>query len=458
MGIQKQLLPLFMLLLSSNSSYSILQEDPSPSTYLNEASVYNTHAYPTYFSTINDGDKKFEPIFRNLINYEKTEISALEQLDQVGSSATSVKVVNVDDYGAKGDGRDDTEAFKKAWKVACSSSPAVVVVPQNKNYLLKPITFSGPCKSDLTMMVYGTIEASDDRADYESDRQHWLVFENIQNLIVEGGGIINGNGNIWWQNSCKVNKKLPCKSAPTALTFLECKNLLVRNLKIKDSQQIHVEFENCVTVQAFNLMITAPENSPNTDGIHVTGTQNILIKSCVIKTGDDCISIVSGSSKVQASDITCGPGHGISIGSLGAGNEEAHVSDVIVDRARLSGTTNGVRIKTWPGGSGSANNIIFQNIAMYNVTNPIIIDQNYCDEDEPCKELKSAVQVKQVMYKNIKGTSASEVAVKFDCSKSFPCFGISLQDINLVSVRGRATTSCENVKWTQIGSVSPTCP
>jgi hypothetical protein len=36
-----------------------------------------------------------------------------------------------------------------------------------------------------------------------------------------------------------------------------------------------------------------------------------------------------------------------SIGSLGAGNSTDHVSDVIVNRAILLGTTNGVRIKTW---------------------------------------------------------------------------------------------------------------
>ncbi|CAL5397625.1 unnamed protein product [Camellia sinensis] len=53
---------------------------------------------------------------------------------------------------------------------------------------------------------------------------------------------------------------------------------------------------------------------------------------------DDCISIVCGSQKVQASDITCGPGHGISFGSLGSGKSVGHVSDVVV---------NGVWIKTW---------------------------------------------------------------------------------------------------------------
>ena len=36
-----------------------------------------------------------------------------------------------------------------------------------------------------------------------------------------------------------------------------------------------------------------------------------------------------------------------SIGSLGAGNSEAEVSNIRVDRALISGTSNGVRIKTW---------------------------------------------------------------------------------------------------------------
>jgi len=36
-----------------------------------------------------------------------------------------------------------------------------------------------------------------------------------------------------------------------------------------------------------------------------------------------------------------------SIGSLGADNSEAEVSNVVVNRATLTGTTNGVRIKTW---------------------------------------------------------------------------------------------------------------
>ncbi|KAL6555402.1 Polygalacturonase 1 [Orobanche gracilis] len=270
--------------------------------------------------------------------------------------SSSETLINVLDFGAKGDGStDDTKALKEAWKEACTSSGSVnLVVPQNKSYLLKPIRFSGPCTSNITMQIGGTIIASDDRSDYSEDLKHWLIFDSVESLEVTGGGTINGNGNIWWQNSCKINKTKPCTIAPTvykdsiyALTFYGCTNLVVNNVKIENAQQMHVSFEKSTGVVASNLVVISPKNSPNTDGIHVADTRNIQISSCNIGTGDDCVSIANGSEKVEAMDITCGPGHGISIGSLGSGDSEEYVSDVVVNGAKLSGTTNGVRIKTW---------------------------------------------------------------------------------------------------------------
>jgi polygalacturonase len=70
-----------------------------------------------------------------------------------------------------------------------------------------------------------------------------------------------------------------------ALTFYKCKNLVVKNLKIQDAQQIHVSFEKCMNVQASFLTVTAPEDSPNTDGIHVSDTKGIQISNCIIGTG-----------------------------------------------------------------------------------------------------------------------------------------------------------------------------
>ncbi|KAM7509013.1 hypothetical protein LguiA_019466 [Lonicera macranthoides] len=222
--------------------------------------------------------------------------------------------------------------------------------------------------------------------------------------------------------------KIPAKS--TKLDPVT-QHLRVENLRIKDAQQMHLRFEKCTNVKASNLSVIAPETSPNTDGIHVTRTKNVKIMTSVIGTGDDCVSIVNGSRNVEIKDITCGPGHGISIGSLGKHKADHHVADIIVEGAKLLGTTNGVRIKSWQGGSGYAKNIKFQNITMQNVFNPLIIDQIYCDSKFPCPEQRSAVQIENVVYKNIKGTSASKIAIKFCCSKAFPCQGILLQDINL---------------------------
>ena len=63
--------------------------------------------------------------------------------------------------------------------------------------------------------IYGTLQASADRSAYSKDLTRWLVFENVQNLAVEGGGTIIGNGKIWWENSCKVNDDLVIMPLPT---------------------------------------------------------------------------------------------------------------------------------------------------------------------------------------------------------------------------------------------------
>ncbi|RYR01367.1 hypothetical protein Ahy_B06g080244 [Arachis hypogaea] len=352
--------------------------------------------------------------FKGLVMQSKDVVGG----DRTSSSSSSHlrKVINVNDYGACGDGGDassNTQAFEKAWQTACSSGKTILLVPKGNIYQLKPIRFSGPCKSDIQVQIEGTIEATDEASDYYSnDSKYWLVFDNVKKLLVHGGGTIDGNGKIWWQKSSS------------------------------------------------GINVTAPGDSPNTDGIHVTNSHNVQISDSVIGTGDDCISIVSGSKNILATNITCGPGHGISIGSLGKGNSEAYVSGVTVKRAQISGTTNGVRIKTWQGGSGLASYIQFKHIVMENVTNPILIDQNYCDKpNKSCPKQKSAVQISNVLYQNISGTSASDVAVKFDCSDSVPCQDIILEDINLQSFEGDkdAEALCNNVKVSYYGDVNPSC-
>ncbi|XP_020086602.1 polygalacturonase-like [Ananas comosus] len=441
MALVHKLISLYLVALFVSdliACYGNLEGDTTIGDLVGGASLCGTASYPSHFMSPFD-----------------------ERFDRVGVSQVSrSNVFNVDYYGAKGDGKtDDTKAFGKAWAHACSSSvSAVLLVPKKKSYLLKQITFSGSCKSSVTLVIKGNIEAPSKLSDWKlGDQRHWILFNGIRNLSVTGGGTINGNGKMWWLHSCKVNKSLPCKDAPTAMTFYSCKNLRVENLSVRNSPQIQVSFEKSTNVKTSNLTITAPSWSPNTDGIHVAHTQNIEITNCVIRTGDDCISIATGSQGVNIMKIICGPGHGISIGSLGARNSKAQVSNVTVDTAQLIGTQNGARIKTWQGGSGYVRAVVFKNIMMDNVENPIIIDQNYCDSSKACKIQKSAVEVSNILYENIKGTSASQFAITFNCSKSIPCHGITMQNINLVGQNKKSTISaCDNAMWTKKGNVIPT--
>ncbi|KAJ7951882.1 Pectin lyase-like superfamily protein [Quillaja saponaria] len=379
------------------------------------------------------------------------------QLPSSGSTRTrprSKRVFYIDDFGAKGNGlNDDSKAFKDAWKSACSlSGRAKVVIPSGKSFLLHPIDIAGPCQSKVTLRILGTIIAPKDPDAWAGlNPRKWLYFHGVKYLTIEGGGTINGMGQEWWARSCKTNSTNRCRKAPTAITFHRCKNLKVRKLKVVDSQKMHIAFTSCMHVVASQLQVLAPATSPNTDGIHISATKGIEVKDSIIRTGDDCVSIVSNSSHIRIRNISCGPGHGISIGSLGKSNSRSQVRDVMVDGAYLDNTDNGVRIKTWQGGRGFAAKITFQNVFMENVSNPIIIDQYYCDSKHPCKNQTSAVKVEDISFIHIRGTSATEEAVKFACSDTSPCEDLYLEDIFLISNDGgRTRSSC----WKAHGSCS----
>ncbi|TYK18164.1 copia-type polyprotein [Cucumis melo var. makuwa] len=82
--------------------------------------------------------------------------------------------------------------------------------------------------------------------------------------------------------------------------------------------------------------------------------------------------------------------------------------------------TNGVRIKTWASPiMGLASRIIFEDIVMYNVKNPIIIHQTY----DTKKKKVSNWKINDVHFKNIRETLTTIVAVLLECSELLPYEG-----------------------------------
>ncbi|XP_022155237.1 polygalacturonase At1g48100-like isoform X2 [Momordica charantia] len=355
-------------------------------------------------------------------------------------------IFDVRHFGAIGDGMvDDTEAFKMAWDTACQSddddSSAVILVPYGFSFLIQSTIFTGPCKKGVVFHIDGTLVAPDgpDAWPRSYSAHQWLVFYRVYNMSLQGDGLIDGRGQKWWDLPCKPHKGGTGKTttgrcdSPIAIRFFMSSNLTVEGLRIRDSPQFHFRFDNCRDVYIDSLQITAPAFSPNTDGIHIENTNGVKIYNSIVANGDDCISIGSGSYNVDIKNITCGPGHGISLGNH---NSRACVSNVTVRDSTIKVSDNGVRIKTWQGGFGAVRGVSFNNIHMDNVRNPIIIDQFYC-LNKGCLNQSSAVLVSDITYTDIKGTyDIRSPPLHFGCSDSMPCTNLTLADIELLPARG----------------------
>ncbi|KAF6149994.1 hypothetical protein GIB67_029359, partial [Kingdonia uniflora] len=99
--------------------------------------------------------------------------------------------------------------------------------------------------------------------------------------------------------------------------------------------------------QRKNISFACPAApSHNTDGIHIGKSSGITIMRSFIGTGDDCVSLGPGSENISVYDVRCGPGHGISVGSLGRYDDEEPLKGIYVSNCTLTGTDNGFRIKT----------------------------------------------------------------------------------------------------------------
>lgn len=355
------------------------------------------------------------------------------------------------DYGAKGDGKtDDTKAFQAAWTAACKKQASTMLVPSSSTFLVKPISFLGAgCSSDIVFQLDGKIIAPTSSRAWGKGLQHWIEFKNLKGITFKGSGTLDGQGSVWWKDSqtsdpsevdthsddmrtSDTSGKMP-STKPTALRFYGSSKVTVTGITIVNSPQFHLKFDDCNGVQVFDMSVSSPGDSPNTDGIHLQNTQNVVIHGTKLACGDDCISIQTGSSNVYIHDVNCGPGHGISIGSLGEDNTKACVSNITVRDITIQNTMTGVRIKTWQGGSGSVQNVKFSNIQVSEVEAPIVIDQYYCDGGG-CTNKTSAVAVSGISYENIKGTYTKK-PVYFACSDSLPCKGISLATIQLKAVQ-----------------------
>ncbi|PPD74186.1 hypothetical protein GOBAR_DD28886 [Gossypium barbadense] len=230
--------------------------------------------------------------------------------------------------------------------------------PSNLN---STTTLNDPCKASIELQVEGIVKAPTDPSAFKKPK--WIAFNRIENFKLSGGGVFDSQGTTAY-------KREGCEKHDY------CDSLPIVSITTKDNKQFHVNVLGCKNVTFKHLTVSAPGESPNTDEIHIGRSDGVNVLNTEIKTGDDCVSIGDGSKNLVMNGVTCGPGHSINIGSLGLFKNEEPVDGVTVKNCTLTNTSNGVRIKSWPGAEpDTCSNIHFEDITVTNVSSPIIIDQ-----------------------------------------------------------------------------------
>ncbi len=295
------------------------------------------------------------------------------------------KVFDVRFFGAMGRGTNfDTSAIQKALD-ACGQAGGGTVRFQPGTYLSQPLVVRS--KTTIELLAGATLLASTNQSDFMKVPGDWLKAKsgsdflpfvsgkNLMDVTFTGGGVIDGNGAVWWGEAEKARQvksgyTLP---RPNLVVIERCKNLRMENITLQNSPKFHLVPTECEGVVISNVTVLAPERAANTDAIDPSGCKNVLITKCLIDVGDDNIAIKAGKKvagrefaceDITVTDCTFRHGHGMSIGSETVGG----VRNVTVKNCTFENTENGIRIKSDVKRGGIVENIKFSDITMSNVT------------------------------------------------------------------------------------------
>lgn len=298
---------------------------------------------------------------------------------------------NPRDFGAKGDGvSKDTDSIQTAID-ACEKRGGGTVRLTAGSYLSAPIIL----KSNITLQLDkgATLLGSTDHGDYPARMEfrapglHPLVSANhATNVAITGEGVIDGEGQTWWQMARAVKNAGVVGSGhprPTLVVFDHCKHILVEGVTLQNSPmwQLVPYYSDDVTIR--HIKVLAPADSPNTDAIDPFSSSNVRIDHVLADVGDDDVAIKSGeinspgpdepSRDILITDCIFLHGHGLSIGSEIAGGAR----NIRAERIRFEGTDNGIRVKANRDRGNDVGQLLFRDIEMKNVKNALIISEYY---------------------------------------------------------------------------------
>jgi polygalacturonase len=370
-------------------------------------------------------------------------------------------------YGAKGDGKTkDTAAIQKAIDTCA---------PKHGTVVLKGGTFvSGPLtlRSDLTLNIAEDTKllGSRDLEDYPiREDANWrrvalLHADHVTNLHVTGGGVIDGSGDVFWEQArthrvvgdTTGNGTFP---RPMLLDITESQHLTFDHITLQNSPMYNFTFFFCDGIKIDHAIIRNPARTgPNTDGIDPFSSKNIEISNVDIDTGDDDIALKSGLpgrdekfapvEHVYIHDSIFRHGHGLSVGSeLGGGIHDVRVENIVMEN-----TDAGVRIKSNRGRGNDIHDLHYKNIRMTNVGQPIQITEYYPKWPAPGTDTAQPVEAHTPRFHDISLESITATGAKDSLIigiPEYPVKNLLLKNVSIHSEKGlvirNAEVTMENV-------------
>ena len=369
-------------------------------------------------------------------------ISGLVISGQKVHAATTI--CNVKSFGAVGNGTTkDTAAIQKAINSCASAGGGIVEVPVGK-YLSAPLYL----KSNITLQVDtgATLDASKTLSDYTippgvTVKEPVLAFINgyqLSNVGITGGGLINGEGSVWWPTGKVAHER------PRLIELAYATTVKVSNINLENAGSMHLFFFGSSDISVDNVTITAPSTSPNTDGIDFSYSKNAVVNHCNVDSGDDDVAIVSGiaessapqlgASNILVENCNFKHGHGLSIGSGTTGS----VHDITASNITFNGTTNGLRIKSNRTVGGEVYNVSYSNLTMTGVKTPLLFTGYYPSipsSDSPKPITSTTPYYHNITVNNLVATGASTAGTIVGVPEE-PFTGITLNAVKITAKKG----------------------
>ncbi len=210
---------------------------------------------------------------------------------------------------------------------------------------------------------------------------------DVRNSGIMGTGSIDGRGgdtmlgqNItWWQLAHAAKVKDESQSVFPLISIVRATDFTLYDITLRNSPGYHVAVVQSNGFTAWGVKIMTPATARNTDGIDPRSSRNVTIEHCFIHAGDDDVAVSSNpagpSSNISILHNHFYTGHGMSIGSGTSGG----VDHMLVDDLTIDGAQNGIRVKSDPSRGGLVHDLVYRNVCIRNVTNPLVFTPHYTD-------------------------------------------------------------------------------